>query len=71
MNMSVREGYGRLVTKSHYFYEGQWHNGQRNGQGFEIHKSGLVFEGTYKDNQVKKGELYLPKGDIKKQVDIL
>lgn len=69
--LNVREGFGRLVTRSHYFYEGHWSNGQRNGRGFEIHKSGFVFEGLYEDNQIKHGDLYMPKGDVKKQLEVI
>lgn len=67
--MNVREGFGRLVTKSHYFYEGEWRQGLRSGNGFEIHKSGIVFEGTYENNQVRNGNLYMPKGDVKKLLE--
>lgn len=41
--MNKRDGFGRLLTKSGYYYEGAWKNNVRLGEGYEIHKNGCVF----------------------------
>lgn len=67
VNMNLREGFGRLVTKKQSYFEGEWKKGKREGKGFEIHQDGSVFEGVYFDNKVQKGILVMPKDQVLKK----
>lgn len=59
--MNIKLGFGRIVMKKGHYYEGDWKNNIRIGEGYEIHRNGCAFKGYYKDDKVLKGSLYIPK----------
>ena len=64
------EGIVRKVTKAGYIYEGQYKDGQLNGQGRLICSDGKCYLGSWKaDSFHGFGTIYNPDGSIRKQDD--
>jgi hypothetical protein len=60
------KGQGTLAYNNGSFYEGEWENDQRNGQGkFISNEDGIVYVGSWRDGlKDGLGSLSFPTGDV-------
>lgn len=43
----------------------------REGEGYEIHRNGCIFEGEYSDDKVSVGSFYIPSHETKKKLNLI
>ena len=62
---NVRVSRGKVTLENDAVYEGEWLNGQRDGQGSQLWCDGSRYEGTWVQGRASgKGKLYHADGDV-------
>ncbi len=65
-----RQGRGKiLINRSKYYYDGEWHNDMRHGDGVMINDNEDVFVGIWENDQMKNGTLAYGNSNIRNTPD--